>query len=117
MWFIGAEVEQETRAPPPKKNPGSAPAMISVYISDLVSIRTCSSYSLRSYHSIVLEHPKGRMVSTVGAGSFSAAALKLWNSLPAHIRDVGSLCAFKILVQLQQPVVLFNRNNYFPLSF
>ena len=27
MWFIGVEVEQETIAPPPKKNPGSAPAM------------------------------------------------------------------------------------------
>ena len=26
MWFIGDEVEQETNAPPPKKNPGSAPA-------------------------------------------------------------------------------------------
>ena len=25
MWFIVVEVEQETRAPPPKKNPGSAP--------------------------------------------------------------------------------------------
>ena len=25
MWFIGVEVEQETCAPPPKKNPGSAP--------------------------------------------------------------------------------------------
>ena len=24
MWFIGVEVEQETRAPPPKRNPGSA---------------------------------------------------------------------------------------------
>ena len=24
MWFIGIEVEQETSAPPPKKNPGSA---------------------------------------------------------------------------------------------
>ena len=24
-WFIGVEVEQETSAPPPKKNPGSAP--------------------------------------------------------------------------------------------
>ena len=23
MWFIGVEVEQETSAPPPKKNPGS----------------------------------------------------------------------------------------------
>ena len=28
MWFIGVEVEQETGAPPPKKNPGSAPARI-----------------------------------------------------------------------------------------
>ena len=25
MWFIGIEVEQETSAPPPKNNPGSAP--------------------------------------------------------------------------------------------
>ena len=25
-WFIGVEVEQETSAPPPKKNRGSAPA-------------------------------------------------------------------------------------------
>ena len=25
MWFIGVEAEQETSAPPPKKNPGSAP--------------------------------------------------------------------------------------------
>ena len=24
MWFIGVEVEQETSAAPPKKNPGSA---------------------------------------------------------------------------------------------
>ena len=25
MWIIGVEVEQETSAPPPEKNPGSAP--------------------------------------------------------------------------------------------
>ena len=24
MWFIGVEVEEETSAPPPEKNPGSA---------------------------------------------------------------------------------------------
>ena len=36
MWFIGVEVEQETTAPPPKKNPGSAPALkSSVLLSDL----------------------------------------------------------------------------------
>ena len=28
MWFIGVEAEQETGAPPPKKNPGSAPDMV-----------------------------------------------------------------------------------------
>ena len=28
MWFIGVEVEKETSAPPPKKNPGSAPGII-----------------------------------------------------------------------------------------
>ena len=27
LWFIGVEVEQETSAPPPKKNPGSAPGL------------------------------------------------------------------------------------------
>ena len=27
MWFIGVEVQQETSAPPPKKNPGSAPEL------------------------------------------------------------------------------------------
>ena len=32
MWFIGVEVEQETSAPPPKKNPGSAPAP-EIYLS------------------------------------------------------------------------------------
>ena len=31
MWFIGVEVEQETIAPLPKKNPGSAPVHYSEY--------------------------------------------------------------------------------------
>ena len=32
MWFIGVEVEQETSAPPPKKNPGSASATYRSFI-------------------------------------------------------------------------------------
>ena len=32
MWFIGGEAEQETSAPPPKKNPGSAPVFHSFLI-------------------------------------------------------------------------------------
>ena len=31
MWFIGVEVQQETSAPPPKKNPGSAPGLLIEY--------------------------------------------------------------------------------------
>ena len=30
MLFIGVEVDQETSAPPPKKNPGSAPGSIKI---------------------------------------------------------------------------------------
>ena len=32
MWFIGVEVEQETSAPPPKKNRGSAPAITNKFL-------------------------------------------------------------------------------------
>ena len=35
MWFIGVEVEQETNAPPPKKNPGSAPVTPQLYLLTL----------------------------------------------------------------------------------
>ena len=51
--------------------------MLPSYISDFVSIRTCSSYLLRSHHSIVFEHPNERMLATLGARSFSAAAPSL----------------------------------------
>ena len=39
MWFIAVEVEQETSAPHPKKNPGSAPAIPSLLedASDIVT--------------------------------------------------------------------------------
>ena len=38
MWFIGVEVEQETSAPPPKKNSGSAPENHSITKS--IHVRT-----------------------------------------------------------------------------
>ena len=33
MWFIGVEVEQETSASPPKRNPGSAPVTYVIGLS------------------------------------------------------------------------------------
>ena len=41
MWFIGVEVEQETSAPPPKKNPGSAPALLSM-VNERLEYGLCS---------------------------------------------------------------------------
>ena len=37
MWFIGVEVDQETSAPPPKNNPGSAPGNIEAVHSNVVN--------------------------------------------------------------------------------
>ena len=65
------------------------------YIGDLVSVRSCSAYSLRSNYTIVLERPMGRMLATLGARLFYAAAPTLWNSVPAHIREIESLRTFK----------------------
>ena len=36
MCFIGVEVEQETSAPPPKKNPGSAPEKCLFFLTRIV---------------------------------------------------------------------------------
>ena len=41
MWFIGVEVEQETSAPPPKKNPGSALAIVVIQV--LLATANCIS--------------------------------------------------------------------------
>ena len=65
------------------------------YISSLVKIRSCSAYSLRSNNAVLLELPKGRMLTTLGARSLYAAAPTLWNSLPSNIREIKSLGAFK----------------------
>ena len=40
MWFIGVEVEQETSAPPPKKNPGSAPVLKMLFKCQILYIKT-----------------------------------------------------------------------------
>ena len=37
------------------------------YISNLVSIKPCSVYTLRLNSSLFLDRPKGRMLSTLGA--------------------------------------------------
>ena len=61
------------------------------YISDLSTVKIKSSYNLRSNSSLLLEPPKEKMLPTLGARSFYAAAPCVSNSLPAELRDILSL--------------------------
>ena len=65
------------------------------YLSDLFSIKSNSLYNLRSTGKLSLDHPKGKMLTTLGAKSFSAAAPKLWNGLPVELRQATSLNSLK----------------------
>ena len=44
MWLIGVEVEQQTSAPPPKKNPGSAP--VELYTASLSRVSVWATWWL-----------------------------------------------------------------------
>ena len=48
MWFIGVEVKQETSAPPPKRNPESAPVEIVDGLSTDLRCSLKRSLSLRA---------------------------------------------------------------------
>ena len=44
------------------------------YLSDLIGIKSNSLYNLRSTSKLLLDHPKEKMLTTLGARSFLAAA-------------------------------------------
>ena len=60
------------------------------YISELISVKPKSTYGLRSNNSILLPPPTQKMLPTLGARFFAAAAPVLWRKLPADIRNVAS---------------------------
>ena len=63
------------------------------YLSDLIQINT-PTRSLRSASSTNLTVPPARL-STMGGRAFSRSAPRLWNSLPADIRNIDTLTIFK----------------------
>lgn len=65
------------------------------YINSLISIKSKSSYCLRSNDGLYLEPPKGKMLKTFGDRSFQAAAPYLWNRLPHEIKMIKCLDKFK----------------------
>ena len=76
------------------------------YISELITVKPKSTYGLRSNNSTLLLPPTQKMLPTLGAGSFAAAAPALWNKLPADIRNVASLNSFKKSIK----TFLFNKS-------
>ena len=65
------------------------------YISELITVKPKSTHGLRSNNSTLLLPPTQKMLPTLGARSFAAAAPALWNKLPGYIRNVASLNSFK----------------------
>ena len=63
------------------------------YISNLLSFCS-SSYSLRSCWNKSLQVPRSKLTS-YGDRRFSIAGSKLWNSIPASLRNTDSLDSFK----------------------
>ena len=49
MWFIGVEVAQETSAPPPKKNPGSALVFVVWSFSCVIKLCDFSFQAKKGY--------------------------------------------------------------------
>ena len=65
------------------------------YISDLISIKSKSNYSLRSNDGLLLSPPVVKTLSTLGDRAFAAAAPKLWNQLPSELRRITFIDHFK----------------------
>ena len=63
------------------------------YLRSLLSIRE-SSHNTRSSQSLTLSVPRTELV-TFGDRAFSNAAPRLWNALPASIRDIQNISVFK----------------------
>ena len=63
------------------------------YISNLLSFCS-SSYSFRSCSNKLLQVPRTKLKS-YGDQRFSIAGPKLWNSIPASLRNADSLNSFK----------------------
>ena len=66
MWFIGVEVEQETSAPPPEKNPGSAPDICQVNKGSVLQIMKTDQTPERLYNLKIVPIFNTRRVSSVG---------------------------------------------------
>ena len=69
------------------------------FLSNLINIKQCSRYNLRSFVGVVLQDPTYKFKCTLGDVSFTAAAPKIWNGLPDYIRKENDFDMFKRLIK------------------
>ena len=84
------------------------------YISELITVKPKSTYGRRSNISTLLLPPTQKMLPTLGARSFAAAAPALWNKLPADFRNVASLNSLR---NQSRPFFLTNHFKFYFLLF
>ena len=70
---------------------GLAPA----YLSELITLKTVSRYSLRSSDEVLLQPPRIKTLRTLGDRSFTVAAPALWNNLPNAVHCAQSVQSFE----------------------
>ena len=68
------------------------------YISNLIHIKQCSCYNLRSNAGVISQDPTTKFKCTLGDKSFTAASPKIWNGLPDHSRKENDFDKFKRLI-------------------
>lgn len=78
------------------------------YLVDLIAVAAQSRYNLRSRNATLLVPANARCLPTLADRAFHSAAPKLWNSLPAEIRNIQSLTSFKRALKTNLFKIAFN---------
>ena len=99
MWFIGVEVEQETSAPPPKKNPGSAPAIVTPAHQQI------KSTTFQVLFNCITEKLTGPKLSTSSRYKTKTCALR-WESAEGAQAD-HPLFVWPLLIDIWALIFLF----------
>ena len=69
------------------------------YLSNLIHIKRCCRYSLRSNVGVILQDPTAKFKCTLGGRSFTATAPKIWYGLPDYIRKENDFDTFNRLIK------------------
>ena len=69
------------------------------FLSNLINIKQCSRYNLRSIVGVILQDHTAKFKCTLGDRSFTAAVPKIWSGLSDYIRKENDFDMFKRLIK------------------